>query len=68
MSNITDNPIIGTLILFIILYFLFYVNNYNIIQILSPNNFNLIFREAPWIIYLALSISLYAGYSIYTHC
>lgn len=63
--QLTSNPVVGTLILLVLLYLLFRINNIDIVTIFTTNGLVEVYQQNPWIICLAIAMIAYAGYSMY---
>src|SRR5205807_2479481 len=56
------------LILLVLLYCLFKINNIDITELFTHDGFSKIYNNNKWIIYLAITIIIYASYSMYISC
>lgn len=62
---LSSEPTIGLLILIILLYVLLKLNDIDVSTIYTPAGFKNIYENKPWIIFLAIAMITYAGYSMY---
>lgn len=63
--HVTSNPVIGTMILLVLLYLLFRINDLDITKIFVTNGLIEVYQQNPWIVCLAIAMIAYAGYSMY---
>ena len=64
--NISSEPILGILVIILILVCLFAYTGIYFSEIFTTDGFVRILNEKPWVIYLAIGVTLYALVSIWT--
>lgn len=65
--NISSRPFLGVIVLFVLLLCLFYVADIDSKDLMSTKGFKKVYDEKPWMIYLAIAITLYAVVSMATY-
>lgn len=65
--NLSSDPILGSVTVILILVCLFVFTGIKMSDLFTPEGFAMTYNEKPWIIYLALSIALYALISIWSY-